>query len=161
MDAAKELREGQIVTGSLFSEPMRVEPVRARGDGAWTVGLVGTTTERFRKVTQTERDVDETPILEIVRGYQNRIFGRTVNQAAHAGDPAFLFLDGVQTLSDWAPQLETLVDPHTVPVVVAGGSVLRIEAGKDSLAGRLASLELGTLLLREISGLRRDFGERG
>lgn len=99
----------------------------------------------------------ETPILEILRWYQYRILGCTFNQAAHAGEPAFIFLDEVQNLRDWATQLKALVDHHTVQVVVTGSSALRIEAGKDSLAGRIASLELGTLLLREIVGLR--FGE--
>lgn len=96
----------------------------------------------------------ETPILQIVRWYQNRILGRTLNQAAHAGEPAFIFLDEVQNLRDWAPQIKALVDHHSVQVVVTGSSALRIEAGRDSLAGRIASMELGTLLLREIAGLR-------
>jgi len=94
-----------------------------------------------------------TPILEILRWYQNRTLGRTLNQAARAGEPAYIFLDEVQNLPDWAPQLKALVDHHTVRVIVTGSSALRIEAGKDSLAGRVASLELGTLLLREIAGL--------
>jgi hypothetical protein len=94
------------------------------------------------------------PILEIARWYQNRILGRTLNEAAHAGEPAFIFLDELQNLPDWAPQLKSLVDHNTVQVVVTGSSALRIEAGRDSLAGRIASLELGTLLLREIAGLR-------
>ncbi len=54
MDA---LHAGQILTGSLFSEPMRVETVRPNGDGAWVVGLVGTRTERFRSVTLTADDI--------------------------------------------------------------------------------------------------------
>lgn len=99
----------------------------------------------------------DTPILEIVRWYQNRILGRTLNQAAHDGQPAFIFLDEVQNLREWAPQIKALVDHNTVHVVVTGSSALRIEAGRDSLAGRITSLELGTLLLREIVGLR--FGE--
>jgi len=101
--------------------------------------------------------VIQTPVLEIVRWYENRILGRTLNQAAHAGEPAYIFLDEVQNLRDWAPQIKSLVDHQTVQVVVTGSSALRIEAGRDSLAGRIASLELGTLLLREIAGLR--FGE--
>ena len=96
----------------------------------------------------------ETPILDILRWYQHRILGRTLNEAAHAGEPAYVFLDEVQNLPDWAPQLKALVDNHTVQVVATGSSALRIEAGKDSLAGRIASLELGTLLLREIAELR-------
>ena len=95
-----------------------------------------------------------TPILDIVRWYQNRILECTLNEAAHAGRPVYIFLDEVQNLRDWAPQLKALVDHHTVQVVVTGSSALRIEAGRDSLAGRIASLELGTLLLREIIGLR-------
>jgi superfamily II DNA or RNA helicase len=57
------LREGQIVKGSLFNEPMRVERVSAGGDGVWTVGLVGVQTEHFRKVTLTTRDLEGLTIL--------------------------------------------------------------------------------------------------
>ncbi len=96
----------------------------------------------------------EEPILAIVRWYENRILGETLNEAAHAGRPAYLFFDEAQNLGDWAPQIKTLVDHHTVHVVVTGSSALRIEAGRDSLAGRIAPLDLGTLLLREIAGLR-------
>ena len=43
--------EGQILTGALFNEPMRVETVDETGQGSWTLGLVGTRSERFRKVS--------------------------------------------------------------------------------------------------------------
>jgi predicted AAA+ superfamily ATPase len=99
------------------------------------------------------RGLDD-PILAIVRWYENRILGATLNEAAHAGAPAYLFLDEVQNLPDWAPQIKALVDHHTVHVVVTGSSALRIEAGRDSLAGRITTLEVGALLLREIAGLR-------
>jgi hypothetical protein len=49
VDAAPH--EGQILRGSFFSEPMRVETIRAGGDGTWVLGLVGVSSERFRKVT--------------------------------------------------------------------------------------------------------------
>lgn len=97
------------------------------------------------------------PLLAIARWFENRVLAQSFNQAAHAGTPAYLFLDEVQNFPDWAPQLKTLVDHHTVHVVVTGSSSLRIEAGRDSLAGRIAELELGTLLLREIAGLRFQF----
>ena len=97
------------------------------------------------------------PVLSIARWYENRILGRTFNEAAAAGEPAFVFLDEVQNLSDWAPQVKALVEHNTVKVVVTGSSSLRIEAGRDSLAGRITTVDLGTLLLREIAGLR--FGE--
>ena len=94
------------------------------------------------------------PLLLIARWFENRVLGETFNQAAHAGRPAYLFLDEMQNSPDWAPQLKTLVDHHTLHVVVTGSSALRIEAGRDSLAGRITPLELGSLLLREIHGLR-------
>ncbi|MGH7150363.1 MAG: ATP-binding protein [Planctomycetota bacterium] len=97
------------------------------------------------------------PVLNIVRWFQGRILGSTLNEAAHAEAPAYLFFDEVQNLSDWAPQLKALVDHHSVRAVVTGSSALRIEAGRDSLAGRITTVELGTLLIREIAGLR--FGE--
>jgi len=59
----------------------------------------------------------------------------------------------VQNLRDWAPQIKALVDHHTVHVVATGSSALRIEAGRESLAGRVSVLDLGTLLLREIAGI--------
>ena len=58
------VRPGQIVTGALFSEPMRVETVLDAGSGAWTLGLVGTQTERFRKVSLTVSDLEGLTIHE-------------------------------------------------------------------------------------------------
>jgi predicted AAA+ superfamily ATPase len=94
------------------------------------------------------------PILSITRWFENRILGCTFNEAAKAGRTACLFFDEMQNLSDWAPQLKALVDHHTVKVLLTGSSALRIEAGRDSLAGRITQVELGTLLLREVAGLR-------
>lgn len=94
------------------------------------------------------------PILSLARWFENRILKSTFNEAARADEPAYLLFDEVQNLKDWAPQLKALVDHHSVKVVATGSSALRIEAGRDSLAGRITSVELGTLLLREISGLR-------
>lgn len=45
------IHEGQVLTGPLFSEPMRVETARRNADGSWSVGLVGQRSERFRRVT--------------------------------------------------------------------------------------------------------------
>ena len=94
------------------------------------------------------------PVLALARWFENRILGTTFNEAAAADRPAFLFLDEVQNLKDWAPQLKALVDHHKVHVLVTGSSALRMEAGRDSLAGRITTVELGTLLLREVAGLR-------
>ncbi len=63
------LREGQILTGPLFSEPMRVETVRANGPDTWVAGLVGTQSERFRKVTLTRSDLERLAILDARQTY--------------------------------------------------------------------------------------------
>ncbi len=93
-------------------------------------------------------------VLQIVRWYENRVLQQSLNEAAHAGKPAYVFLDEVQNLADWAPQLKSLVDHHSLRVLVTGSSALRIEAGRDSLAGRITSVDLGTLSLPEIAGMR-------
>ena len=56
------LVEGQVVTGTLFSEPMRVETIRQNGPGTWAVGLSGVNTKRFRKVTLTTADLQQLQI---------------------------------------------------------------------------------------------------
>ncbi len=58
------IRAGQILQGPLFSEPMRVETVRAAGRDTWIAGLVGTQSERFRNVTLTTHDIQTLTILE-------------------------------------------------------------------------------------------------
>lgn len=49
--------EGQVLRGPLFSELMRVETVRQGNDGTWVLGLVGTQSELFHKVTLTVDDL--------------------------------------------------------------------------------------------------------
>src|SRR5260370_6157614 len=58
---------GQILSGPLFNEPMRVETVYPNGAAAWAVGLVGTNSERFRKVTMTAADLRRLTILDPTR----------------------------------------------------------------------------------------------
>ena len=67
--SSSQLREGCVVIGSLFNEPMRVETVRVGGDATWTVGLVGTQSERFRKVTLTDSDINTLTILDSAFSY--------------------------------------------------------------------------------------------
>ena len=56
--------ESQILTGPLFSEPMRVETARPGVNGSWIVGLVGIQSERFRKVTLTAEDIASLTVHE-------------------------------------------------------------------------------------------------
>jgi predicted AAA+ superfamily ATPase len=102
----------------------------------------------------------DSPILRVADWFERTILGTTLNEAAHRGEPAFVLLDEVQNLEGWAPQLKSLVDSSSVQVIVTGSSALRIEAGRDSLAGRITTLEAGTLSLTEIAALRGlDLGE--
>ncbi len=49
---------------------MRVETVRPSGDGTWTLGLVGTQSERFRKVTLSVHDLEGLTILDAGFNYK-------------------------------------------------------------------------------------------
>ena len=55
---------GQILVGPLFNEPMRVETLQAHGAASWIVGVVGTNSERFRKVTMTAGDLESLTVLD-------------------------------------------------------------------------------------------------
>jgi len=94
------------------------------------------------------------PLIDLVDWYSKNILHQTLNQAANENQSPFLLLDEVHNLADWAPQLKHLVDIGRVRSLVTGSSALRIEAGRDSLAGRITTLEMGPLLLREIGELR-------
>jgi len=98
-----------------------------------------------------ELDALEEPILRIVDWYEAHILKESLNDAAREDRQTYLFLDEVQNLRDWAPQLKFLVDTSTTHVVVTGSSALRIELGRDSLAGRISSIEAGLLSLTEIA----------
>jgi len=66
---ATTISPGQILTGPLFNEPMRVETVHANSTASWVVGLVGTQSERFRKVTLTAEDLERLTILDSQHTY--------------------------------------------------------------------------------------------
>lgn len=101
----------------------------------------------------TLRGIQE-PVLAISRWFEKEIAGDTFNALTNRGTPAYLLFDEVQNLDAWAPQVKNLVDNHGVRCLITGSSSLRIEAGRDSLAGRVSTLEMGPLLLREIADLR-------
>lgn len=94
------------------------------------------------------------PILRLIDWYERDFLGATINRLAQEGAEVRLFLDEVQNLPDWDVQLKALVDSTAVRVVVTGSSALRIERGRDSLAGRISTLEAGTLSLTEIASFR-------
>ena len=63
------LREGQILSGALFDEPMRIETVRLENDNIWVLGLVGLTSSRYRKVHLPHSDLASLTILDSVFTY--------------------------------------------------------------------------------------------
>ena len=94
------------------------------------------------------------PILRISDWFERRIAPKRFNTLAQAGATAYLFFDEVQNVDRWDAQLKSLVDNASVKVVVTGSSALRIELGRDSLAGRINTIEAGVLSLTEIGALR-------
>ena len=63
------IREGQMLSGPLFSEPMRVETVRSNGPDSVLVGLVGQRSEQFRRVTLTSETLAHLTITDSVLSY--------------------------------------------------------------------------------------------
>ena len=103
----------------------------------------------FDQVTTTDDMLD--PILRITAWVERNITPATFNALAHQGQRAYLFFDEVQHIGNWSNQLKFLVDHSAVKVVATGSSALRIEQGRDSLAGRMSTIEAGTLSLSEIA----------
>ena len=103
----------------------------------------------FDQVTVTEDMLD--PILRITAWVERNITPATFNALAHQGQTAYLFFDEVQHIRNWSNQLKFLVDHSAVKVVATGSSALRSEQGHDSLAGRISTVEAGTLSLSEIA----------
>ena len=90
------------------------------------------------------------PILRIVDWYENAVLRKKLNEAAHQNEPTYLFFDEVQNLANWAAELKSLVDASTTQILITGSSALRIELGRESLAGRMSTIEAGVLSLTEI-----------
>jgi superfamily II DNA or RNA helicase len=59
------LREGQILTGAHFPEPVRVETVTSLGSASWEIGVVGLQSERFRRVTLTDEDITRLKVTTV------------------------------------------------------------------------------------------------
>src|SRR2546425_7742714 len=63
------IESGQIVTGPLFNEPMRVETVQPNGNNTWVLGLVGVQSERFRRVTITSEQISSLTIFQAAKSF--------------------------------------------------------------------------------------------
>ena len=69
LTADAEIREGQVLTGPVFNEPMRVVTVRPNGSDSVEAGLVGQRSELFRQVTLTSVELAELTIAGASRPY--------------------------------------------------------------------------------------------
>jgi predicted AAA+ superfamily ATPase len=94
------------------------------------------------------------PILSIIDWYEKKILKRSINESVRKKKPIFILLDEIQDVKGWDSQLKALVDHISCRVYITGSSALRIQQGRDSLAGRLYPKELGALSLVEIAGFR-------
>jgi len=143
--------EGQILTGDLFSEPMRVETVHSNGAGSWTAGLVGTQSERFRRVALSEHDIASLTVTGPTLTYDGD--GRLLRLGleayalgiAHEFDPYFgLSISRVDPLPH---QLEAVYE-HLLKL-----STVRFLLADDAGAGKtiMAGLLLRELMLRGLA----------
>jgi len=99
------------------------------------------------------------PLLTAVEWYVANILKQPLNVAARSQGPIYLFFDEVQNVPSWTAELKHLVDTTSTAtrVFVTGSSALKIALGRDSLAGRIHTIDIGTLTLREIASIR--FGD--
>lgn len=63
-------REGQILSGPLFNEPVRVETVRANSPETWILGVVGVQSERYRSVALSSVDLKTLTIIDTSLTYR-------------------------------------------------------------------------------------------
>jgi predicted AAA+ superfamily ATPase len=76
---------------------------------------------QFDELGDIER-LGHDPVLRIVDWYERTILHKTLNEAARAGEPTYVFFDEVQNLPRCAPQLKALVDRVRTSATSASGS---------------------------------------
>ncbi len=65
-----DIRAGQILTGALFNEPMRVETVTPAGPDTWVAGLSGTQSQVFRRVTLSRQQIETLRISDTTHSFR-------------------------------------------------------------------------------------------
>ena len=140
-----DIAPGQTLAGAQFAEPMRVETVRENGAGGWDLGLAGTRSERFVRVSLAAEDIASLTISAATPAYQGD--GRLLRLAlqahtlgiAYEFDPYFgLSISRVDPLPHQLEAVyEHLLKLPTVRFLLADDA----GAGKTIMAG---------LLLREL-----------
>ena len=67
------IREGQVLPGSLFGEPMRMETIRSNGPEVWIAGLAGQRWDPLRRITLVTDGISNLTIQEMLCGSQGVI----------------------------------------------------------------------------------------
>ena len=144
----RRLLEAEIAPVVVVSGPRQVGKTTAQFQMIADLLDDGTPAKNILRVQFDElpslRKMDE-PILSISDWFERNIAQDRFNALARDGRKAHLFFDEVQNIDGWDAQLKSLVDNASVSVVVTGSSALRIEMGRDSLAGRISTVEAGVL----------------
>ena len=68
-ETAIAIQQGQVLTGQLFNEPMRVETVSISGANSWNLGLVGQQSGQFSRVTLNAAELATLTIAGIGPSY--------------------------------------------------------------------------------------------
>ncbi len=142
MSREAPIYKGQIITGHLFNEPMRVETVStSHNSDSWEVGLVGMQTGKFHKVLLSTNQIKDITITEPNLSYDGD--GRLLKLGldahafgiAHEFDPYFgLSLSRVDPLPHQLEAVyEHLLKLPTVRFLLADDA----GAGKTIMAGLL------------------------
>ncbi|MDO9537137.1 MAG: AAA family ATPase, partial [Thermoplasmata archaeon] len=92
-------------------------------------------------------DEDRPSIRDIVQEYERRI-GKEI---AFSKDKYFIFLDEIQKLDDWQNKIKYFYDHYkNLKFIVSGSASLFIkEKARESLAGRMEELSVGSLSFME------------
>ena len=154
MSASTTPAEGQILTGPLFNEPMRVETVTGTGTGSWTLGLVGTRSERFRRVSLGKAELAGLTVLDAGFRYDGDGALLRLGLQAHAlgiaweFDPYFGL--SVSRVDPLPHQLEAVYD-HLLKL-----ARVRFLLADDAGAGKTI---MAGLLIRELQEIGRAAGD--
>ena len=144
-------RGGQILEGSLFDEPMRIETVQETGNGAWAVGAVGMRSERFRRVTLTAAELASLSVVDTAFTYDGDGKLLRLGLQAHALGNAFeydpYFGLSISRVDPLPHQLEAVYD------YLLKLARVRFLLADDAGAGKtiMAGLLIRELLLRGLA----------
>ena len=121
MSTEVPIREGQVLTGPLFSEPMQVETVRANSPGVWVAGLVGQRSARFRRVTLTPDDISNLTIADPTLSHEGLATSSEDPQPPQGGPTATIAPDIVEHYPELSDTQRKVIGCLDGPLLVIAG----------------------------------------